>query len=305
MADRPAPTEEGTGQNAAAVLLGLTAVGIFAGTLPATRVAVTELSPIFVTVGRAALAGALALVALAITRTPLPSREDLPVFAGVAVCLTFGFPIFMGLAMLTVPSGHGGVVLAILPVAVTACAALFGNEAPGGRFWALTILGAAVVFIYTANHAGWALRWGDIFLVLASIIAAVGYTLSGRMVRRQYAGWQVISWALILALPFTLTASVMTAPINWPQSVSVTVSFLYLGMFSMFLGFFFFNKAMALGGIAKIGQLQLIQPFVTLLIAAVLLGEVIDIDSIVFAVLVVAIVAAAQRQKVVTPGRMG
>ncbi len=302
MASETTTIQDGTGQQAAAIVLGLIAVVIFAGTLPATRHAVTELSPAFVTLGRAALAGLMAIAALAITRSPLPPRRDLLRFAGVAACLTLGFPFLLGLAMLTVPSAHGGVVIAIMPVAVTACAALFGNEKPGPRFWALSVLGAAIVLVYTASHAGWSVRTGDIFLVLGSIVAAIGYTLSGRLARGGgYAGWQVISWALVLALPFHLVGTVAVAPAEPPQSISVMAAFAYLGVFSMFLGFFFFNQAMARGGIAKIGQLQLIQPFFTLAIAAVLLGEAIQLDSIVFAILVVVVVAAAQRQQVITP----
>ncbi|WP_170135008.1 DMT family transporter [Acuticoccus kandeliae] len=280
-----------------ALILGLIGMVMFAGTLPATRMSLDGFSPTLIAVGRAFVGGILSIVLLAVTRQPIPAWRDVPTIALIAACVIIGFPLFTGLAMVHVPASHGSVVLAILPLATAVAAALVGGERPGRSFWMLSVLGGAIVLYFSLSDAGWALQWGDAFLLVGSAVAALGYALAGRLSRR-VPGWTIISWALILMLPITTVATFLSLPETLPTSGVVWGAFLYLGVFSMFLGFLFWNWAMSLGGIAKIGQLQLIQPFLTILIAAVIGGEALEPHLILFATLVVAVVGAAQRVKV-------
>lgn len=280
-----------------AAAMGVMGVAMFAGTLPATRLAVVELSPAFIAAGRSLLAGLIAGALLWATRQPLPKRSDFRSIVIIALCLVFGFPFFTALAMQHVPAAHGSVVLAILPLATAIAAALVGGERPSLLFWLLSVVGGALVLVFSLSDSGWALIWGDVYLVGAAASAALGYALSGRMARTM-PGWAVIAWALLLVLPVSAILTLLTVPSVLPRSPSVWVGFLYLGIVSMFLGFFFWNTAMAVGGIAKVAQLQLLQPFFTMVFAAWVLGETLDARLFAFAFLILVVVSLAQRTAV-------
>lgn len=282
---------------ASAVGMGLIGMVMFAGTLPATRLALLGFEPVFVTSGRAVLAAILAGTLLLVTRARRPRGREFGQLAIVAVCLVCGFPLFTGLAMLTVDAGHGGVVLAIMPLATAIAGAVVGGERLPPAFWVLSVFGGGIVFVFTMSRAGWVLAPGDGFLVLAAIVAGFGYAVSGVMAR-QRPGWTVTAWALVLSLPATIAVSVWSAPAAWPDEPAAVAGFAYLGIVSMFLGFVFWNVAMAMGGIAKIGQIQLLQPFVTIAMAAAVTSETLDPVELVFAAAVVVVVAAAQRVRV-------
>ena len=284
-------------RGASAVVLGIIGMVMFAATLPATRLALEGLSPLFVTAGRAVLAAALSAGLLAFCKIPRPRGGALLFTAAVSLCLVIGFPLLSGLAMTFVGASHGGVVLAIMPIATASAAVLVGNERPSLAFCLLSLVGAALVLGFTLSESGLVLEPGDLFLLAAAVTAGFGYAFSGKLAR-SVPGWSVIAWALLFSLPLTLTLSVISAPAEWPTAPSVWAGFVYLGAVSMFLGFVFWNAAMALGGIAKIGQIQLLQPFVTIAIAAVVGGEVIRVREVGFAVAVVLVVMAAQRTRV-------
>lgn len=282
---------------ASAIVFGLIGMMMFAGTLPATVLALDGMGPIFITAGRAVLAGVLAGALLALFRVPRPRGRDLAQTAAIALCLVVAFPLFTGLAMQTVGAGHGGVVLAIMPLATACAAALVGGERPGLAFWLFCLLGALIVLIFTMSRAGWQIAPGDVFLLAAAACAGFGYAYSG-VLSRTRPGWTVTAWALTLSLPFTAVASLVSRPAVWPSSPAVWLSFVYLGVVSMFLGFVFWNAALARGGIAKVGQIQLLQPFATIAIAAVVTTEHLDPLEIVFAAAVVVVVTIAQRLRV-------
>ncbi|MBL8568569.1 MAG: DMT family transporter [Phreatobacter sp.] len=278
--------------------LGFVGVVIFGATLPATRVAVGHMDPWFVALGRAAAAGLIAVAVLAVLRRPLPPRRDLSRYAVVALCLIAGFPGFSSLAMVTVPASHGGVVIGILPLGTAIAAALVARERPSIGFWLTGLAGAALVLVFTFRQAGgFHVSPGDLFLVVAVAAAAIGYTVSG-MLTRTRPGWEVVSWMLVLALPVTLPLAWWLAPAE-PASVPAAAwwSFAYVALFSQYLGFFFWNAGLALGGIARVGQIQLLQPFVTLGIAATLNREPVGADTLLFAVAVAACVLAGSRMK--------
>lgn len=258
------------------LLLGFIGVVVFGGTLPFTRLAVQGLDPWLVTAGRAAFAGALAGAVLLVLRRRVPGRDALQRLGLVSLCLVGGFPAFTGLAMAHVEASHGGVVLGILPLATAATSALIAGERPSLGFWAAALAGAALVVAFALRDGAGSLSGGDALLVGAIASAALGYTLSGKLAR-EMSGWEVISWALVLALPVTVPLTFLLWPAD-PAFVPAASwwGFLYVTLMSQYLGFFAWNAGLALGGVARVSQVQLLQTFVTLGIAAVLNGERVD-----------------------------
>lgn len=278
--------------------LGFVGVVIFGATLPMTRLAVAALDPWFVTFGRAAGAGILAAAVLAILRRPLPDRRDLPLYGIAMAGLIAGFPGLTALAMVTVPASHGGVVLGVLPLATAVAAALVSGERPSLGFWLMGIVGAGLVCIFALRQAGGLhLSAGDVFLLLAVVAAALGYTVSA-MLTRSRPGWEVVSWMLVLSLPATIPAAWWFAPAD-PGAVTASAwwGFAYVALFSQYIGFFFWNAGLALGGIARVGQVQLLQTFVTLAVAAAANGEAVGPETIIFALAVAVVVLVGSRMR--------
>jgi drug/metabolite transporter (DMT)-like permease len=282
------------------LLFGLLGVLIFGLTLPATRVTVQEFDPLFVTAGRALLATALAALALLITRPPVPKRQEWLRLSIYSVCVVLGFPLFTAFAMREAPATHGGVVLAVLPLLTAMAGTVVASERPSRAFWLYGMAGTVAVLAYVWISAGgtMATHTADIYLALAAVSAAIGYAYGGELTRR-LGGWEVISWALIISAPFMLVIALL-APggMNWNASIPAWIGFVYVGVFSQFLGFFAWNKGLALGGIAKVAQVQLLQTFVTLAAGALLLGEAVGALELGCAVLVIAIVALGMRTRV-------
>jgi drug/metabolite transporter (DMT)-like permease len=283
-----------------AVLLAMCGVVIFGMTLPATRLAVADFSPTFVMAGRALLAGALAALTLLWARPTPPQRRDWPRLAMFALCSIIGFPQLMNIAMQYAPASHGAVVLAVLPLLTAMAGVVVAGERPSLGFWACGVAGTGAVFVYSllAGAGSTDLHWADLLLGASAVCAATAYALGGELARR-IGGWEVISWALVLSSPVMVLILLLFAwPINWAASPSAWGGFLYVSVFSMFLGFFAWNKGLALGGIARISQMQLLQPFVALAAASVLLGESIGWLEIVFSMVVVGLVALGWRMRV-------
>jgi drug/metabolite transporter (DMT)-like permease len=274
---------------------GLLGVASFSLTLPATRVAVAELDPVFVGLGRAVVAAALAAIVLAATRTPWPGRRALPRLALVAGGVIIGFPLFSALAMRHVPAAHGAVIIGILPLATALAGAWIAHERPSRAFWGCAAFGSAVVVAFAFWQGGGWPQPADALLALAAIAAAIGYAEGGRLART-LGGWQVISWALVIAAPFVLVPTLVVADARLTGvSTAAWAGFAYVGVVSMFLGFFAWYRGLALGGIGAVGQVQLLQPFLTIFASAVLLGETIDPATFIAAALVIAAIAMGRR----------
>jgi drug/metabolite transporter (DMT)-like permease len=279
------------------MLLGLVGVTIFAATLPMTRLGVPSLGPQFLTAARAAIAGCLGLVFLAAKAQPIPWRQ-MPRLALAAACLVAGFPGLTSLAMQTLPAAHAGVFTGLLPLATVVVAVLLGGERPSMGFWACAVLGAALVGGFALHHGGAALQTGDALLLLAIAVAGLGYALCGQLSREITAG-DVISWMVVLSLPISLPMTWGAWPANLAAVPSAAwASLAYLGVMSMYLGFVAWNAGMALGGVARVSQIQLSQSFITLGISALLLGERIDAETVVCAILVVTLVFIGRRLRV-------
>jgi len=280
-------------------LLGLAGTCIFAGSLPATRLAVAALDPWFVTAARAAIAGICALTLLAVMRPPLPPKDAWPGLIIIVLGVVFGFPFFSALAMLNVPASHGGVVLGVLPLATAAAAVVMAKERPGIGFWIASAIGAVLVAAFALRQGGEiALSEGDSQLMLAIISAAIAYTASGALTRSM-PGWQVISWTLVISLPFSALACWLLFPANVTAvPADAWAGLLYSAVMAQWMGFFFWNAGLALGGISRVSQVQLVQPFVTVALAAIVNRETIGLETILFATAVVVTVAIGTRMRV-------
>lgn len=285
-------------------LLGFIAVVAFAATLPATRMAVEALDPVFVGFGRAVGAAFLAGAFLLSGRERLPSREELRSLLVVAAGVVVGFPLLTAWAMRHVDASHGGVVLGILPLATAAAGALFSRERPSARFWVCAVVGTTLVVGYAVSRSSGALHWADVALFGAVISAGIGYAEGARL-SKSLGGLQVISWALVLSAPLLVVPALLHAPATVHLPAQSWVGFLYITIVSQFLGFVPWYRGLALGGIAKIGQTQLLQPFLTILASVWLLGETADALTWIVAGLVVAVVAAGKTAPVAHMRRAG
>lgn len=286
------------------LLLGFVGMVIFGGTLPATRLAVSAIDPVALTALRAAIAGLCSLVLLAALRRPMPPRALWPQIVIASICVVILFPLFMALGMQTVDASHGGVVLGALPIATALVAVMITHERPRPLFWIASLAGAALVIGFALRQGGGAMSSGDLLLFAAVAVSAIGYAFSGRLTS-SLPGWEVISWVLMIALPVSIPAALLAMPADIMQlPAKPLLGLVYVTLFSQWIGFFAWNAGMAMGGIARVSQVQLLQPFVTFGLAALFNGETITWQIMAFAVAVVATVAISTRtrgQKPVQP----
>ncbi len=283
------------------MLLGFIGVAIFSLTLPFTRLAVAGLDPLFVAMGRAVAAATLSLCWLRWKRAPLPTREQWPILLAVTIGCVIGFPLLTSIAMRTLPASHGAVLVGILPLATALFAALRGHERPSAGFWAVAAAGSALVVGFALRQSAGGLHAADLAIFAAVGLAAMGYAEGGRL-SQTMGGEQVIGWALVLSLPLAAPAAAWLLWRDWASIAAAPVSawlgFSYISVFSMFIGFFFWYRGMAMGGVARVGQVQLAQPGLSLLAAAVVLNETLQIEHILFTFAVIAVVSAGKRMKV-------
>lgn len=292
------------------LLYGFVGVLCFSLSLPATRAAVADLDPTVVGLGRALIASALASLFLRAGRHPLPPRRHFKSLLITAAGVVVGFPLLSAWALRRVPAAHGAIMLGLTPLATAAAGKLRAGEQPSRKFWVASAAGSAAVVVFGLSSGGGRLSLADLALAGGVVLAALGYAEGGRLAR-ELGGPQVISWALLFSAPFLVAPVVVAAarhglaasPASW-------LGLAYLGVFSMFLGFFAWYRGLALGGIARVSQIQLLQPFLTLLASAFLLREKVTAVTVGFAGAVVACVALGRRATVsraglppTTPGR--
>lgn len=271
--------------------LGALGVVIFALTLPMTRLAVGStfeplLSPWFVSFGRAALAGFLSIFYMAYVSGPKPDKEDYIPLVYAAIANVLGWPILLAVALRHVESVHASVITGILPLATAGMAAFIFRKRPSWGFWLFAFMGAAIVAGYawmrgTSTYSlGGNMQWADILLVFAVLSASSGYAVGGRL-SQKWSGEVVICWMLIILLPITATGAYFTRP---TESVPVSSwgGFLYVSLFSMWLGMFIWYRALAIGNAVRVSQIQLLQPFLSIIFSIPILGEKIDATTLVF-----------------------
>lgn len=274
---------------------GLIGVIIFSGSLPATRIAVQAFDPVFLTVARAGIAGLVGLGLLLAFRQKRPAAADLGSLLIVALGVVVGFPLLTALALQHVTSAHSIVFIGLLPLSTAIFGVIRGGERPKPAFWAFSLAGSLLVAGFALAQGGEASPLGDGLMLAAIIVCGLGYA-EGAKLSRTLGGWQVISWALVLSLPLMAVLCV----ISWPASfaavgASAWLSLGYVSLFSMLIGFVFWYRGLAQGGIAAVGQLQLLQPFFGLALAASLLGETVAPAMLLVTVAVIGCVAGARR----------
>ena len=309
---------QATAENVKAGLwLGLLGVIIFAVTLPMTKLAVgtlaqPQLSPWFITFGRAAVAGLLSILYLTwqyksakdVNSTTkktnqrvwkLPSASEWGLLAFTACGVVVGFPLFLSLALQYVPSTHGAVVTGLMPLATAVIAAIWYKQRPSVGFWFFAVLGTVLVLSFmllrSADAGGqFSMHLADIFLLLAMISGSLGY-IGGARLTPSLGAERVICWVLVLSLPITVPLTLQTMPQHFSAiQAGSWWAFAYVAVFSMWLGFFAWYRGLALGGAVRVSQVQLVQPFLSLMFAVPLLGEKIDLMTLGFALAVIATV---------------
>ena len=281
--------------NASGWINGLIGVVIFSGSLPATRVAVLEFDPVFLTVARATLAAILALCLLLLFKAKRPARQRLLPLAIVALGVVVGFPLLTALALQYVTSAHSIVFVGLLPLATAVFGVLRGSERPRPVFWVFSVLGSLLVVGFAASQGLTAAPQGDLLMLLAILACGLGYA-EGAKLSRTLGGWQVICWALVLALPIMAAVTWWRVPATFANiSAPAWLSLGYVSLFSMLIGFVFWYRGLAQGGIAAVGQLQLLQPFFGLALAATLLHEQVSLGMLGVTVAVILCVAGAKK----------
>jgi len=276
-------------------ICGFIGVAIFSGSLPATRVAVADFDPIFLTIARAAIAGVLAVALLVLLPQKRPERRDFASLLIVALGVVVGFPLLTALALTHITSAHSIVFIGLLPLATAIFGVLRTDDAPRPAFWLFSIAGSALVagFALTQDlSASWT---GDLLMFGAIVVCGLGYA-EGANLSKKLGGWQVISWALVLSLPVMVPLALYTMPATFSGiSQPAWTGLAYVSLFSMLIGFVFWYRGLAQGGIAAVGQLQLLQPFMGLILAATLLHEEVSWPMAIVCLAVVACVVGAKK----------
>lgn len=273
---------------------GFIGVAIFSASLPATRVAVADFDPMFLTLARAAIAGFLALTLLVALRQKRPQTSDLVSLVIVAIGVVVGFPLLTALALQHITSAHSIVFIGLLPLSTAIFGVLRAGDRPHPAFWIFSIAGSALVAGFALTQDLTASLTGDLLMFGAIIICGLGYAEGGKLSRR-LGGWQVISWALVLSLPIMAPLALLWMPDSFigvsPQAWGALA---YASVFSMLIGFVFWYRGLAQGGVATIGQLQLLQPFMGLVLAASLLGETVSLTMTLVCIAVIGCVVGAK-----------
>jgi drug/metabolite transporter (DMT)-like permease len=280
------------------LIYGFLGVLGFSLTLPATRVAVLDLDPIWVGLGRGFVAAILAAIALHLTRQKFPTPYQWRSLVIVSLGVVLGFPLLSAWAMQRLPAAHGAVILGLLPLVTAIAGVIRAGDRPSRQFWIASSIGSLTVVGFGIISSAGHLHPADLALVIAVIVAAFGYAEGGKLAKT-LGGWQVISWALVLAAPLEILPMIIsTSHHGLTASPAAWLGFAYVSVVSQFVAFFAWYHGLAKGGVARVGQIQLLQPFLTLVASALLLGETITPVTIGAACLVVASVAVGRRSPI-------
>jgi drug/metabolite transporter (DMT)-like permease len=295
----PPPITQAPGEHrTAGLLLGMLGIVAFSFSFPSAKLALDGFDPWLVAFGRAAVAGLLAIVYVSAVRAPRPTASQWRRLAIVSAGVIIGFPLFTSLALVTSEAAHGAVVIAVLPAATALAAVVRAGERPGPAFWLAALAGLGIVLAFVLHESAGAFTAADAFLLIATALCALGYAEGGAL-SRELGGARTISWALVLSLPLTISVTIGVALVAPPSADAVAwLGFGYQAVVSMFLGFFAWYAGLARGGVARVGQVQLSQPLLTLLLAALVLGESLTPVMLIAGVGVLGCVVATQRARV-------
>ncbi len=280
------------------ILLGFIGIAIFSLTLPATRFITPYFDPIFIGLGRASVAAIFAAIILFFFKPPLPNKQQLKYLIVTASGVVIGFPVLTSWAMKTVHASHAGVVIAIIPLLTAIIATLISKERPSKCFWLISFIGTTIVVSYTLLQGNLRFQTGDLLLLAGSLLGALGYAVGGK-VSQQLGGWQVICWVLLISFPFIIVPTLLNQPEDYTTiPTEVWLSFTYLALMSQLFGFFLWYKGLAIGGIARVSQVQLSQPFLTIIASIILLNEHFNSTTFLFAIGIVLVIAISRKMPI-------
>jgi drug/metabolite transporter (DMT)-like permease len=296
------------------MLLGLIGVLMFSLTLPMTRLAVRQIDPIWLALGRCAVAATLGGMALIWFKIPFPEKPLWPKIFWTIIGVIFGFPIFSSISMRYTDVSHGAIIVGLLPLTTAAVATLSSSEKPSPKYWLTAIAGSALVIGFALWQSKGAIAIGDLAMLGAVLTGAIGYALGGKLAQA-IGGWQAISWSLVCSTPFVIIAMLALAWFRGGLLESVTVNntvswqdislqswacFAYVAIFSQLVGFFFWYGGMAVGGVARVSQVQLLQLFFTLSFAALVNQETVSAGTWIVGLLVVMVIIINKKAAVKT-----
>ncbi|MGV0024109.1 DMT family transporter [Phormidesmis priestleyi] len=282
-----------------AYTFGLLGVCGFGLTLPATKAAIPLFGVVGVGVGRAIVPGILSLLLLAVTKSKKPTPQQARRLITVALGIVFGFPLFSAYAMKSVPASHGAIVIGLIPLFTALFAVILAKEKPSLGYWISGLIGSSAIVFYSIYISGGVLHIADIALLFAVVSAAFGYAEGARLAK-EMSSWRVICYTLVFSLPIAIPLFCLTVTTSSHHSVlSAWIGFLYVSLVSMFLAFFAWYKGLEMGGIAKISQLQLLQPFVTIFASAILFSERLSSEMFLVLAIVLTTVHFGRKSKVI------
>jgi drug/metabolite transporter (DMT)-like permease len=286
-------------------IFGFVGIIIFSITPVATKIALgdnnSELSPEFITFGRSALAGVLALAYLFISKRRIPKLKYLFNFSIIALCITVVFPLTLSLGLIYSTSIHAGVILAFLPLATAILASFYFKQKASLGFWVCAFIGCILIVIYILIHGHeenkkLELSYSDILFCIAVIVAAIGYNFGAKLTKIMVSA-DVISWALVLALPVHFTLAIYYFPKTEINIIS-WLGFLYVAIFSQWIGFFAWYKGLDIGGAVRVSQIQLLMPFFTFAFSIYLLGETLDFLTIIFSIAIILLIYLSRKMAI-------
>jgi drug/metabolite transporter (DMT)-like permease len=296
------------------MLLGLVGVLMFSLTLPMTRLAVRQIDPIWLALGRCAVATTLAGMTLIWFKVPFPKRPLWPKIFWTIVGVIFGFPIFSSISMRYTDVSHGAIIVGLLPLTTAAVATLSSSEKPSPKFWLTAVAGSVLVAGFALFQSEGAIQTGDIAMLGAVLTGAIGYALGGKLAQA-VGGWQAISWSLVCSAPLVILAMLgfawyrgglvesitVNSTVNWRDiSLQNWACFAYVAIFSQLVGFFFWYGGMAVGGVSRVSQVQLLQLFFTLGFAALVNQEAVSVGTWIVGLLVVMVIIINKKATVGT-----
>ena len=286
-------------------IFGFVGILIFSLTPPATKIALgpdnNALTPEFITFGRSALAGIMSLMYLFFFKKKKPSVKYIFNISIVALSLSIGFPLFLSLGLIHSTSTHAAVILTLMPLMTAVFASFYFKQKASLGFWICAIIGCIVVIIYTlihgqSNNQIIEFSYSDILFFISVIAGATGYVFGAKLTKIM-GSVDVISWALALAMPFHLALAIYYFPIKEIPTIS-WIGFLYAALFSQWIGFFAWYKALDLGGAVRVSQIQLFMPFLTFFFSIILLGETLDFFTIFFSIITILLIYLSRKMSV-------
>ena len=279
-------------------LLGIVGVMCFSLTLPATSIAVAYFGTTVVGLGRTVIAAILVAIILIFRKEKLPSFRQFKSILIVALGAVLGFPLLTSWAMEYLPVSHGAVEVALLPLVTAGFAMLRAGEQPSLKYWLSSLIGSCAVIVYALILGFGQLHFADLALLAAVVLLGFSYAEGGKLAK-ELGSWQVIAWAILIAAPFFI----IPVGLNFTQDMihapmQAWISIIYLGVVSQFLAYVAWYSGMSLGGIARVSQIQYLQPFLMILFAAIFLNEAISFMTIGIAIIVLLSVIVGKNTKV-------